>query len=490
MSTKDAGLGAACAPISAACGRARGFLIRRRFSAALLLALAAGAGCDTGSVVGPPPVPDFGAADQDLTSTLGDLLAGVRAAPASGELRGRLAMAYDINGFIDAAVVTYEQAEQLDPEEFSWPYFRSLRLGAQADYERALAVLDRAISIDDSYIPTWLWRGTWLLALDRYEEATAAYRHARDLGAGSPAIVGSAQTLLRQGRHEDAIALLEPLNKKLPHPYVHLLLGRAYRTLGRTDDARIAMARGRQAESMRWMDPRWNKRNAYIAGFGERLVHAQNLINAGMARDALRIIEPLKAMRDDDPHLTSTLAWAHTNLNLLNQAEEIVKNGLEQHPDNPRFHLHLATIAEKRGDQEAHQRHLERTRELDPNNAAVHERLGLLATRQQRLDDAIAHLTDAFRLGAQNPVKVLHTIGLIQGARERWADAIEQFQRAVAIDESFTIGFIYLGRCLAEARRFEEAREALSWAERLGTHPDELASAHIRMADLQGERNQ
>lgn len=449
----------------------------------------AGAGCGNGSV-GPPPVPDFGEADDDLTGTLADLLASVRAAPTSGELRGRLAMAYDINGFIDAAVVTYEQAERLDPEEFSWPYFRSLRLGNQADYENALAVLDRAIAIDDGYVPTWLWRGTWLLELERYEDATAAYQRAQDLGAGSPAIVGLAQTLLRQGRHEDAIEMLEPLDESRPHPYVHLLLGQAYRALGRIDDARIAMARGRQAESMRWMDPRWNKRNAYIAGFGERLVHAQNLINAGMARDALRAIEPLKAMREDDPYLISTLAWAHTSLNLLDQAAEIVEDGLQKHPDYPRFHFHLATIAEKRGDREDERRHLERALELDPNNAAVHERLGLLATREQRLDDAIAHLHDAFRLGAQNPVKVAHTIGLIQGTRERWPEAIEQFQRAVAIDESFTIGFIYLGRCLAEAGRFEEAEEALAWAERLNTHPVELASARLRMADLRAEKVQ
>ena len=463
--------------------------VRASFSAALLLALAAGTGCDSESLAG-PPVPDFGDADEDLTSTLADLLAGVRAAPTSGELRGRLAMAYDINGFIDAAVVTYEQAERLDPEEFSWPYFRSLRLGDRADYENALAVLDHAISIDDGYVPTWLWRGTWLLELERYEEATAAYQRAENLGAGSPAIVGRAQTLLRQGRHEDAIALLEPLNERLPHPHIHLLLGQAYRALGRIDDARIAMARGRQAESMRWMDPRWNKRNAYIAGFGERLVHAQNLINAGMAREALRAIEPLKAMREDDPYLISTLAWAHTSLNLLDQAAEIVEDGLRKHPDYPRFHFHLATIAEKRGDREDERHHLERALELDPNNAAVYERLGLLATREQRLDDAIAHLDDAFRLGAQNPVKVLHTIGLIQGTRERWPEAIEQFQRAVAIDESFTIGFIYLGRCLAEAGRFEEAEEALSWAERLGTHPVELASAHLRIADLRSDEGQ
>ena len=407
MSTKDAGADTGCAPVSPELGRAptaitpKGSLIRRSFPAALLLALAASTGCDTETVVGPPPIPDFGDADEDLTSTIDDLLTSVRAVPTSGELRGRLAMAYDINGFIDAAVVTYEQAERLDPEEFSWPYFRSLRLGDRADYENALAVLDRAISIDDGYVPTWLWRGTWLLELERYEEATAAYQRAQDIGAGSPAIVGQAQTLLRQGRHEDAIALLEPLNERLPHPYIHLLLGQSYRALGRIDDARIAMARGRQAESMRWMDPRWNKRNAYIAGFGERLVHAQNLINAGMAREALRAIEPLKAMREDDPYLISTLAWAHTSLNLLDQAAEIVEDGLQKHPDYPRFHFHLATIAEKRGDREDERRHLERARDLDPNNAAVHERLGLLATREQRLDGR--HRTPTRRVSARCP---------------------------------------------------------------------------------------
>ena len=74
---------------------------------------------------------------------------------------------------------------------------------------------------------------------------------------------------------------------------------------------------------------------------------------------------------------------------------------------------------------------------------------------------------------------------MIEGARERWPEAIERFERAVAIDESFTIGFIYLGRSLAEAGRFDEALDALAWAERLDTNPEELASARTRLRDLE-----
>ena len=82
---------------------------------------------------------------------------------------------------------------------------------------------------------------------------------------------------------------------------------------------------------------------------------------------------------------------------------------------------------------------------------------------------------------------MLYTVGLIEGStgREHWPEAIERFQRAVAIDEASTIGYIYLGRCLAEAGRFDEAETALAWAELLGTHPKELASARLRMANLQ-----
>ena len=122
-----------------------------------------------------------------------------------------------------------------------------------------------------------------------------------------------------------------------------------------------------------------------------------------------------------------------------------------------------------------------------PTNAWAHERLGDLASKAERYEEALAAYDLALKHGSDNAVKVLHNAGLIEGMDERWPEAIDRFEKAVAIDASYAIGHIYLGRCLAEAGRFEEAEAALVWAERIGTHPKELASARQRIEDLKEE---
>lgn len=456
-----------------------------RLAVAILLVV----GCSAGSDVGAPITPELGDADDDLKQNLAELRASVLAAPQSGGMRGRLAMAYDINEFENAAVTTYEQAEALDPDEFSWPYFRALLLGKFSDYEGALDALGKAIAIDGDYVPAWMWRGEWLRELGRYDEAIDAYRRAESLGAESVAVPGRAQVLLDTGRANDALALLESINEVDPHPHLHRMLGQAYRELGRDDDARIAMARGRQAAPIRWYDPRLSKRTDYIFGYSGRLRHVQDLIRSGAVREALTVIDSIRDVRPDDPSFISTLAWAYTDAGRIDEALDVLHAGLEIHPDYFRFHRHFAQAYKKLGDREKLRQHLETVVTANPTDAWAFEQLGLLATQEERHDDALAAFDEALRLGTENAAIVLHTSAMIEGARERWAEAIDRFQRAVAVDQSFTIGYIYLGRSLAEVGRLEEARDALAWAERLGTNPDELASARLRLRDLeQGPR--
>ena len=109
--------------------------------------------------------------------------------------------------------------------------------------------------------------------------------------------------------------------------------------------------------------------------------------------------------------------------------------------------------------------------------------------QQRRYDEALAAFDRALQYGPETPEQLLHQAGIIEGARERWGEAIERFQRAVAIDESFTLAYIYLGRSLAEAGRFDEATTALDWAERLDTHPQELAGARARANALEKAAN-
>lgn len=432
-----------------------------------------------------PPTPPLGDADEDLRKSLADLRASVLSLPESGEMRGRLAMAYDINEFEQAAVATYEQAEALDPERFAWPYFRALLLGKVSDYVGALDAMDRATAIDAGYVPTWLWRGEWLRELGRYDEALDAYRRAEALGAESVALPGRAQILLDQGHAEATVELLEPMIDEDPHPHLYRMVGQAYRALGRQDDARIAMARGRQATPLRWYDPRVAERSDYIFGYSGRLRYAQDLIRSGAVRDALKVIDSIRTVRPEDPSFIGTLAWAYTEVGRVDEAVDLLRAELEKHPDYYRFHRHLAQAYKKKGNRERLRHHLEQVVAANPTDAWAHEQLGLLATQEGRHDDALAAFDEAIKQGAENPVVVLHTWAMIEGARERWPEAIDRFERAVAIDESFTMGFIYLGRSLAEAGRFEEARDALAWAERLDTNPGELASARTRLRDLE-----
>ena len=423
----------------------------------------------------------------DLTAALQTLHDAAAAKPHDPEHRGRLAMAYDVNGFEPRAIAVYRQAAILEPAEFNWPYFRALlQARVDTDYEGALASLDAAMAIEDGYVPAWLSRGEWLRVLGRYDEARTAYQRAADLGAGAPATVGLARLLLDDERFEEAAALLEPLNAQSSDPRIDAQLARAYRGLGREDDARIAAARGGTTTSaMQWIDPRLAQRAPYIAGFRNRLLHAQNLIQAGRPLDALAIAEELLAERPVDVDAINTLVWANAALKRFDKVQSILRDSIEQHGEEPRLHQMMANAYLERGDVDNGRRHLEKIIEFAPENARALEELGWLVARQGETEQGIALLERALESGAREPKQVLYRLGLLDGAAGRWQRAAERFRDAGRIDAAFTMAFVHLGRCLAEAGDFDAARTALDWADRLDTHAEHRASARRRLAELQ-----
>ena len=449
-----------------------------------LVLFVAVAGCRGDSSMGLPDVP--GGAP-DLTAALQALHDAAIANPDDAGHRGQLAMAYDVNGFEHRAIVVYAQAAVLEPDEFNWPYFRALlQARIEADYEGALASLDAAIAIDDGYVPAWLSRGEWLRVLGRLDEARAAYQRATDLGAGAPGTVGLARLLLDADRFGEAAAILEPLNAQSPDPRVDAQLARAYRGLGREDDARIAAARaGTTTSSMQWLDPRLAQRAPHIAGSRNRLLHAQDLIQAGRPRDALAIAEELVAQRPADVEAINTLVWANAALQRFDTVQTILHDAILKHPEEPRLHQMMANAYLERGDVDNGRRHLEKIIDFAPQNARALEELGWLIARQGETEPGIALLERALESGAREPKQVLYRLGLLDGAAGRWQQAAERFRDAGRVDAAFTMAFVHLGRCLAEAGDFNAARTALDWADRLGTHSEQRASARRRLAELQ-----
>jgi len=433
-----------------------------------------------------PGVPS-GEEEQELVDALQRLHEAAEQRPSDGETRGRLAMAYDVNGFPDRAIIVYGQAAVLAPEAFNWPYFQALLMvRTHNDYVGALASLDAAIEVDDTYVPAWLSRAGWLRDLNQTEDARVAYDRAAELGAGAPAAVGIAQLYLGEGQFDEAIAILEPLSADTPDPRIDSLLSRAYRALGRAVDARIASARGRAARSgMQWLDPRLAIQAKFIAGFSNRLLHAQNLIQASRPAAALDLAEALVRERPNDIGAINTLAWANAALQRIDTAKAVLRDGIERYPDEPRFHQMMANAYSEEGDTDQVRQHLERVLELDERNARALEDLGWLVARAGETDAGIALLESALANGAPAPKQVLYRLGLLDGAAERWGQAAARFRDAAKIDAAYTMAYVYLGRCLAEMGHFEEAAIALDWADYLGTHEEERAASRSRLAALQ-----
>lgn len=415
--------------------------------------------------------------DRAVRTRLEQLLSSAQAAPGSAEMRGRLAMAYEVNGFADSALATYLQAASLDAGEFRWPYFAALLLAKRGDLDAAVERIDAALAIDDGYIPAWLWRGEWRREQGRLDEAKTAYRRAQALDAGSPAVAGLAQVALREGEPALAVELLEQANAELRHPHLHRMLGRAYQALGRPEDARIAYARGRSATPLRWRDPLAAGKSEYIAGFPNQLVHAQKRLQSGEVEEAIAMLLPWRAEHGEDAPLLSTLAGAYLLDGQREAALDVLREGLRLHPNDHHFHFQLAVWHRDGNDMRRAKEHLERSLAINPAQPRAHEELAALLLREERYAEALDSFDAAIAHGAPNAAKLLRTSGVVAGARGDWPAAIDRFKRATERDPSFTLAFVQLARALAESGRTDEAETALDWADRLGTHVRETAAA-------------
>ena len=437
--------------------------------------------------VGDPVSAGLDTDDEELADFLGALYESAWTVPESGALRGRLGIAYDANGFIDAAELSYRQAEALEPRDFRWPYHRAFLLAERGLIEDALSSVDRAIALDPTYLPARLQRAAWLLDLDLVGEAVEAYgelldRHPRG-EVRAVATAGLARSYLREGRQADAIALLEPVAVDIGHPYLYGLLAKAYRAAGRSEDAAAAVGRGGDAVRLRWRDEQRDAKDEFVRGFHGRLGLAERLLRHGESRAAATMLESLREAEPDDMTLLNNLAIAYRLTGRPHLAYEVLRHGIGVHPDYYLFHYNLANLHEERGQARLAVEHYGHAIELAPSLTSAYERKGLLLIREGDYDAAKAVFAAMTPYGER--AIALYYTALVEGERSQWPAVVESLQRAVRLDPELTKGHIFLGRAYAEMGRFDEARLALARAEVLGTHARDLASALARLADLE-----
>ena len=440
-----------------------------------------------------PVAPQSNSPDKDLSIYLDGLLETARAMPTSALARGRLGMAYDVNGLQEEALLTYQQAAALDSTDFRWPYYSAHLVVKGGEYDQALVLLERALNIDNKYAPGWLWRGSWLLKAGLYEEAIAAFERANELNPGVESEFGLAQVLIPLGRYNEALEKLNTVLKFTTHPYIYRTLGEVLRALDRTDEARIAMIRGKEAAALDYTDNLLASRSDHLRGHSS-FQYAQQLSASGRPNEALVILQRLQIYYPENScgseegivlscNLMNSSGIAYDRAGLPSRALEILHRGIKLNEDYIPFHITLGNLYRRQGNLAKALEHIDRAIVLNPARGYTHEQRGRVLFGLSLFDDAKNAFTRALELEPQKRTTLFY-LGLTAIEMNNWGDALRYFENVTRVEPSFAIGYVFVARSLAELGRFEESRKAQLEAQQYGAEPSELEKITRRRETL------
>ena len=264
-----------------------------------------------------------------------DHLERVREDPSNAEQLGQLGLVFEANSLWQQARRCFDAAALLATREPVWAYHAARATQKLGDFDGAAAAMHAVVKSFPSFAPAQHHLGDLLLGSGDIDGADAAFRRAVSLHRKSPeGHVGLGRVALERRDYAAAITALEhALSLQQGHKMAAFLVGRAYRRLGRTEDADRVQARGEDAEASYIPDRTSRDLARYSRGYSTRLDHAVGLIRAGKAADAIVVLERMYQERPRDLMVMNNLAVAYRRMNRAREALAILDASIEVHPD-------------------------------------------------------------------------------------------------------------------------------------------------------------
>lgn len=434
-------------------------------------------GCDQQTTVRHPPIVELSSNDEVLLKFIDEQYQEAIANPESGLHRGRLAMAYDANGFREAAVQVYEQAHRLSPNVFLWPYLQAHLHKDLGDIESALDSVNKSLAIQADYAPAYISRGVWLLDAGNPEEALNSLRQAKDhvLDASQERAVDAYRALahFRLGDPQSARELLEPYIGDDMHPQIARQLTQVYRVFGLSDLATKFAVRGEQSGELRWADQKAASKLAYVKNFSGSLLLAEELIENKNALRAISILEELLESYPDEESVVNNLAIAYKVKGAKKEALNLLQTALVSYPNSHLMHFNIGVIYEEMDDIPKAIDHLGRAIDIKANLLPAYERKVQLLIKTDQLAEAYADIQAALSHSESN-VGIYFLAGILAGLQDDWSQSTEYFERLLDLDPFHAKAHSFLIRSLIAQARVEEANAALLEADRLQLHLDNV----------------
>lgn len=366
-------------------------------------------------------------------ATLETWIANATAGPADlglayGEL-GKVLMAAQ---YADAAEASFRAAQQVNPDDYRWPYYLAHLRRSRGDAPQALALFERTSQLRPDDVATRVWLGETYLQLGQPAAAETQFSAAlQRLPTSVSARFGLGRAALARRDYKSAVVQLEDVLARDPKAAgAHYPLSLAYAALGDTKKA---------DQHLRL------RANHEILPADPLLVELEALLESPQTYES----QGIRALERED--------WA--------AAADQFRKGLALAPTSAALHHRLGTALGMLGDRAAARSEFETAVRLSPDTFLAQYSLGLLLQEDGLHQEAIKRFQAALDV---RPIYTPARLRLASSLRRtgRAAAALAEYQRT--LDGAAGLVEARLGRAtvLAQLGRDKEARDELATAAR------------------------
>lgn len=313
------------------------------------------------------------------------LMNGATEAPRLAGGYGQLAALYQLSRIDTPAALCWDNARQLQPDEFRWSYYAGYLALKRGQTDSALAALQRARELKPDYAPLDLRLAQLWLDTNQLDKAQAALERAsRQPGLRATALYYLGELdLLRRDYESAQQHLLEALELAPQASGIHYPLAQAYRHQGQQDLAREHLAAfkpGLPAAD----DPLVAELQSALETSRANFRLAMRAVNE---QDYKKAFEHFEAgLKIDPDNLAARVSYARA-LYLSGQDEaalEQLHSVLERAPEQTLAEFLLAVLRQSRGERDAAMEHYYRILQHDERHTGARFYLAnLLFEREQ-----------------------------------------------------------------------------------------------------------
>jgi tetratricopeptide (TPR) repeat protein len=429
-----------------------------------------------------PDPPELGERQKVIADHLRGAFLVAREDPASGTAVGALCVAYHADMFYDQAERCYRLAEELNPPDWRWTYYRALIQNERGSGNAVAQTLRRVVAEAPDFSPAWWRLGEAEFKEGRYDAAEEAWRqaltlrepdrasaesvaHHAEVPLSVYASFGLARVALVRNDPHMARDVLEPVVKSAPRfGSGFRLLAEAYQRLDLPADADKARHHANRLPPYApYADPlvsalaRESRNSTFLlrqASEADLAVNAQ--WSEYLTRRALEF-DP------DNPDVLSKLGRVLRTLGRNEEALEFLRRYHEKVPGDFQGLAQIGSCLSDLGRYGEAEPFLRRALE-GGDDALTHYNLGTLLARTDRLDEAVGEYERALN-GDASDVNARGNLAVVlvrQGKLER---AARELTRILDIDPENAAAHTNLGLVLTEQGQLDRAavqfREAL-----------------------------